>query len=123
MRSPNDRFYGLPDGTLYAYEPGDESLAILGADGAPARLRYAGLRPKNAKPDSNPSLVHREGGRTWLIWGDSLIETGSGATAVSVRRLARLADYRVVDGGLLYDDGRGTRFAGWDGSARRLTKP
>ncbi len=115
-------FFGLPDGTLYTREPGD-TLGLIGADGRVSSFRYGRLRPKGAPLDARPALVRRAGGRSWLIWAGRLIEARDDGTFVSERTLPGLEDFRALDAGLLFDDGRALRFLGWDGASRRLEKP
>ncbi len=122
VRRERGDFYALPDGTLYAYQPGD-ALGIIGTDGKVSTLRYGRLRPKGASLDPLPWLLHRAGGRVWLLWDRALVEAGDDGVLKSTRALPRWESFRTLEDGFLYDDGRSVRYLGWDATSRRLSKP
>jgi len=114
----NNRFYALPDGTLYAYEPGD-SIGIVDADG-----RFAGslnFSPHRGKRKGQPDLVYRDGGSSWLVWDDDLLKIGPDGSMKAVHRLpGPRYDIRTMRDGVIVNTHSGLHFVDWTGKARRL---
>jgi hypothetical protein len=128
MNSPDDGAYGqgfqaLPDGTLYAREPGSK-IGVLDTQGHASSFDYARLRPKFAGGSrSAPALVRRDDGRTWLLWNRTLIEASDAGIILAQAEVPEHRDFRVLHDGLLLDTGRFLVFRAWDGTSRRLIKP
>ena len=114
----NNHFYALPDGTLYAYEPGD-SIGILDANGHFAgSLDFSSLRGKRK---GQPDLVYRNDGSSWLVWDDDLLEIApDGSLRASHRLPESRYTVREMSDGLIVSTASGLYFVDWTGKSRRL---
>jgi len=116
-------FGALPDGTLHAFQPG-ASIGLIDAQGRVSSFSFARLRPKAFEgPRSRPVLVRRSGGRTWVVWNQTLIEATDAGAPVSQAELPEHDHLRALDGGLLLETKAGLLFRAWDGTTRRFEKP
>jgi len=121
----------LPDGTLvyqYAYDwnvvdPAGNFLPPIRSK----RLFERWPRPAGARPHT-PRLVHRAGGRAWVLFeAERLVELDEG-TGMPVRDWAlpvRWDDVhgdslRVLESGLVLQEKGSLFFVGWDGTSRAL---
>lgn len=125
----------LPDGTL-VYQYAYEWNVVDPAGDFPPKIRSKKLferwpHPAGA-PYHTPRLVHRAGGRAWIVFeAERLVEMDE-STGMPLKDWPlparwndlRSGDLRVLESGLLVQAERGSpRFIAWDGTVRALRAP